>query len=86
MAQSPYSIPGKTALIARASRNIGFAIAELFANKQAEIRRTLNVYRHNADQTRNCLNVTDYETGATGWGNCQTYVSVAWPEVHLEEK
>lgn len=39
------------------------------------------------NQFRDCLIVvTDHETGATGWGNCQTYVSGAWPEFGLEEK
>lgn len=36
------------------------------------------------NQFRDCMiEVTDSVTGATGWGNCQTYVSGAWPELGL---
>lgn len=36
------------------------------------------------NQFRDCLIVVeDTETGATGWGNCQTYVTGAWPEFGL---
>jgi hypothetical protein len=36
------------------------------------------------NQFRDCLVVvTDTETGATGWGNCQTHVAGAWPEFGL---
>ncbi len=36
------------------------------------------------NQFRDCLiEVVDSATGATGWGNCQTYVSGAWPELGL---
>lgn len=38
------------------------------------------------NQFRDCLVVvTDQETGATGWGNCQTYVAGPWPEFGLPE-
>ena len=36
------------------------------------------------NQFRDCLIVVeDAETGATGWGNCQTYVTGAWPDFGL---
>lgn len=36
------------------------------------------------NQFRDCLiRVRDTATGATGWGNCQTYVSGAWPDFGL---
>ena len=36
------------------------------------------------NQFRDCMiEVVDSGTGATGWGNCQTYVSGAWPELGL---
>ncbi|CAB1367316.1 conserved protein of unknown function [Denitratisoma oestradiolicum] len=38
------------------------------------------------NQFRDCLiEVTDSETGARGWGNCQTYVNGKWPELGLPE-
>jgi hypothetical protein len=38
------------------------------------------------NQFRDCLiEVRDSETGAVGWGNCQTYVHGAWPELGLPE-
>lgn len=39
------------------------------------------------NQFRDCLIVVeDTETGATGWGNCQTYVTGQWPEMGLANK
>lgn len=36
------------------------------------------------NQFRDCMiEVTDSATGATGWGNCQTYISGDWPELGL---
>jgi hypothetical protein len=36
------------------------------------------------NQFRDCLiEVNDSETGATGWGNCQTWVQGDWPELGL---
>lgn len=36
------------------------------------------------NQFRDCLiRVRDHHTGATGWGNCQTYVVGEWPEFGL---
>jgi hypothetical protein len=36
------------------------------------------------NQFRDCLiRVRDHHTGATGWGNCQTYVIGEWPEFGL---
>lgn len=36
------------------------------------------------NQFRDCMiEVVDSATGATGWGNCQTYVSGAWPDLGL---
>lgn len=36
------------------------------------------------NQFRDCLiRVVDQETGATGWGNCQTWVSGSWPDLGL---
>ena len=36
------------------------------------------------NQFRDCLVVVeDAETEATGWGNCQTYVTGAWPAFGL---
>ncbi|HQR04121.1 MAG: hypothetical protein JSR19_09455 [Proteobacteria bacterium] len=36
------------------------------------------------NQFRDCLiRMSDPETGATGWGNCQTWVSGSWPELGL---
>lgn len=38
------------------------------------------------NQFRDCMiEVVDSATGATGWGNCQTYVAGAWPELGLPE-
>jgi hypothetical protein len=43
-----------------------------------------NVARLN--QFRDCLiEVQDPETGATGWGNCQTWVQGRWPELGLAD-
>lgn len=37
------------------------------------------------NQFRDCvIEVHDDETGATGWGNCQTYVHGAWPDMGLK--
>lgn len=51
---------------------------EYFADcSQPEVVAVLN-------QFRDCMiEVTDSVTGATGWGNCQTYVSGAWPALGL---
>jgi len=36
------------------------------------------------NQFRDCVvQVHDEQTGATGWGNCQTYVQGVWPEMGL---
>lgn len=38
------------------------------------------------NQFRDCMiRVRDLSTGATGWGNCQTYVSGAWPAFGINE-
>lgn len=38
------------------------------------------------NQFRDCvIEMRDSETGAVGWGNCQTYVHGAWPELGLPE-
>lgn len=38
------------------------------------------------NQFRDCLiELHDTATGATGWGNCQTWVQGAWPELGLPE-
>lgn len=39
------------------------------------------------NQFRDCvIRVRDASTGATGWGNCQTYVAGAWPELGLPDE
>ena len=39
------------------------------------------------NQFRDCLiEVHDSETGATGWGNCQTWVQGHWPELGLTQR
>ncbi|MBK7250873.1 MAG: hypothetical protein IPI06_08365 [Gammaproteobacteria bacterium] len=38
------------------------------------------------NQFRDCVvQVHDEHTGATGWGNCQTFIAGAWPEMGLVE-
>ncbi len=38
------------------------------------------------NQFRDCvIRVRDLSTGATGWGNCQTYVAGAWPDFGINE-
>ncbi len=38
------------------------------------------------NQFRDCvIRVRDLSTGATGWGNCQTYVAGAWPDFGISE-
>ncbi|MDY0072003.1 MAG: hypothetical protein RBR77_05080 [Thauera sp.] len=53
---------------------------EYFADcSQPEVVAILN-------QFRDCLiEVVDSATGAQGWGNCQTYVSGAWPQMGLAD-
>ena len=37
-------------------------------------------------QIRDCLiRATDPETGAIGWGNCQTIAIGSWPQFGLED-
>jgi hypothetical protein len=51
----------------------------------ADCSRPESVARLN--QFRDCLiEVRDSETGAIGWGNCQTYVGGAWPEFGLPQE
>lgn len=39
------------------------------------------------NQFRDCMiEVSDSATGATGWGNCQTYVAGEWPEMGLSSR